>query len=94
MNNVLVPVDLRNRLTQPVGEAIGYYVSAVKLSLKYSRQEPFWDIARIVYQKIKRQLTDKNVFASQRLASLSPSLLDALVFAKLGKLDDNKAYSK
>jgi len=91
LNNVLVPVDLRNRLTQPVGEAIGYYVSAVKLSLKYTRQKPFWDMARIVDQKIKRQLTDKNVFASQRLASLSPSLLDALVFAKLGKLDDRMA---
>ena len=92
LQNILVPVDFRSRLTQPVGEAIGFYASAgVNFRLKYNPKKSFWDMARIIDRKIKQKLTDKNIFQSQKLNLLSPSLMDGLVFAKHGKLNDKMA---
>lgn len=92
LNNVLVPVDLRDRLTQSVGEAVGFYVSWVQLRLKYAPGESFWNMARVFHKKVKQQLTDKNIFASSHRANaLDPSLKDAIVFARYGKLDDEMA---
>ena len=92
LQNILVPVDFRSRLTQPVGEAVGFYASAgVNFRLKYNSKKSFWDTARIIDRKIKQQLTDKNIFQSQKLNLLSPSLMDGLIFVKHGKLDDKMA---
>ncbi|ESA33885.1 condensation domain-containing protein [Leptolyngbya sp. Heron Island J] len=92
-HNILVPVDFRNRLTKPVDEAVGFYVSAVKFKLKAAKERPFWEMARIIDKKTRQQLTDKNIFAAQKLSLLTPSFLDGMVFAKHGYLDDKMAVS-
>ncbi|MEL6319227.1 MAG: hypothetical protein AAFQ57_01060, partial [Cyanobacteria bacterium J06626_14] len=93
LQNMMVPVDFRSRLTQPVGEAIGFYASGVILKQKYNPKKSFWDMARIIDKKIKQRLTNKNIFQVQRLNLLSPSLMDGLVFAKQGKLNDKMALN-
>ena len=45
-------------------------------------------MVRIIDKKIKQRLTNKNIFQGQRLNLLFPSLMDGLVFAKQGKLND------
>ena len=91
---ILVPVDFRDRLTQPVGEAVGFYASAIKFKLKTSQRTSFWEMARIINKKIKQHLTNKNIFRSQQIMSLlSPSLLDGPVFAKHNKLNNKMAVS-
>ena len=89
--NVMVPVDFRNYLTQDIGEALGMYASAVKLQFKYDPDEPFWETVRYLDQKIKKQLTEKNVFAFQRSGALHPSLMDGIAFAMFGDLNDEMA---
>ncbi len=90
-NNVLVPVDFRDYLTQSTGEALGLYASAIRLRFQYKPDQPFWRLAQVLDEKINRQLTDKNVFASQRTNVLHPSLLDGVAFALFGELDDKMA---
>ena len=62
LQNIMVPVDFRSRLTQPVGEAFGFYASAVIFKQKYHSKKSFWDMARIIDKKIKQRLTNKNIF--------------------------------
>jgi len=88
LSNVIVSVDFRERLTRPVDEAFAFYASAVRPRLEYRAGKPFWSTAREFHDRIKGLLTDENIFASQRLSDVAPSLLDALVFAKYDKLDD------
>ncbi len=91
LNQIVVSVDFRDRLTRPVDEAFAFYASAVRPKLEYEQGASFWSVARAFHQQIKRLLTDENIFESQQLSGISPSLLDALVFAKHGKLDDKLA---
>jgi NRPS condensation-like uncharacterized protein len=87
----MVPVDFRNYLTQDIGEALGMYASAVKLQFKYDPDIPFWETVRSLDQKIKKQLTEKNIFASQRSGTLHPSLMDGIAHAMFGDLNDEMA---
>ena len=91
LHNILVPVDFRDRLTKPVGEAVGFYVSVVTFKFKANRKLPFWEMARTIDQKTRKQLTDKNIFDSYKISLVSPAFMDGLVFAKHGKLDDKMA---
>ncbi|MEO0685707.1 MAG: condensation domain-containing protein, partial [Cyanobacteria bacterium J06649_11] len=93
LQNIMVPVDFRSWLRKPVGEAIGFYASAVMFKQKYHPKKSFWDMARIIDKKIKQHLTNKNIFQGQKLNLLSPSLMDGLVFAKQGKLNDKMALN-
>lgn len=91
LDRVVISVDFRERLTRPVGEAFAFYASAVRPRLEYERGTPFWSAARAFHAQIRQLLTDENIFESQQLSAFSPSLLDALFFAKQGKLDDKLA---
>jgi NRPS condensation-like uncharacterized protein len=89
--NVMVPVDFRNYLTQEIGSALGLYASAVKLRFNYDPTKTFWDSARELDRNIKDQLTVENIFASQRTSALHPSVMDGVVYAMFGDLDDGMA---
>jgi hypothetical protein len=89
--NVLVPVDLRDYLRQRADEALGLYSSALRLRFVVPPDAPFWRATQLFDAEVKRRLTDKNVFASQRINALHPSLLDGLAFAMHGDLDDPMA---
>jgi NRPS condensation-like uncharacterized protein len=88
LNEVVVSVDYRDRLRQPVGDAFAFYASAVRPEVSYDPELPFWQTARDIHRQIRQLLTDETIFESQQLNDLSPTLLDALTFAKNGRLDD------
>jgi hypothetical protein len=46
MRKVEIPIDIRDRLTQPVGESYGNFISLVVLDLDCSPERNLWDIAR------------------------------------------------
>ncbi len=93
-HNIIVPVDFRDRLTKPVGEAIGFYVSVVMFKLKTTQEKPFWEMARTIDKRARQKLTNKNIFGSQKISLLSPSFVDGIIFAKHGKLDDKMAVGQ
>ncbi len=90
-HNILMPVDFRERLIKPVGEAVGFYVSVVMFKLKITPEKPFWEIARTIDNRARQKLTNKNIFDSQKISLVSPSLMDGIILAKHGKLDDKMA---
>ena len=91
LRKIVVSVDFRERLTRPVDGAFAFYASAVRPELDYDPGTPFWDAARAFHTRIRELLTDESIFESQRLSAFDPSLLDALPFAKYGKLEDRLA---
>ena len=92
LRTVLVPIDLRDRLTQDVGHAVGHYASAIKAVLPaLSPGASIWQTARDVRKTVREKLTDRQAFAAQRIDAVSPSLMDAIVFAKHGLCDDPMA---
>jgi NRPS condensation-like uncharacterized protein len=90
-SKVMVPVDLRAYLAQDVGQTLGLYASAIKLNVSFSESQPFWDKVNLLDHKIKKQLTEKNIFASQRSNQLHPSLTDGIAHAMFGELEDKLA---
>lgn len=92
LRTVLVPVDLRDRMTKDVSEAVGHYASAIKASLPaLSPDASIWQTARDVRRLVQENLTDRKVFATQQIDAVAPSLMDAMVFAKYGLCDDPMA---
>ena len=92
LHTVSMPVSIRDRLTNPVGEAVGLYFSSFKIQLEYVPGQSFWSNARRIHRETRRRLTEKNIFAvQQQLDSLHPSLVDSFFFSRYGLLDDGFA---
>ncbi len=90
-DNVLVPVDFRNYLARQTGEALGLYASALHVTFNCTTDPSYWGSVEEFDRLVKAELTDKNIFASQRLNAVDPSLLDGVAFALFGDLDDKMA---
>jgi len=92
LSNVSMPVDIRKRMSPPIGEAFGMYVSTVKADLSYAMETGFWPNVRRIHQRIKRRLTNSSVFLIPHKVNLvHPSLLDAVYFSKYGLLNSKIA---
>jgi hypothetical protein len=59
---VSTPVNLRGRLTRPVGESLGFYLTTVETLLDCSPNRPFWEAARVFKRKLARGSRDDRVF--------------------------------
>lgn len=77
-------VSTRDKLTVPVGEALGFYAASLTTRLEYDPRRTFWDSARIFHEKIKDSLAKTNIFRSLSAELLAPTLLDSLYFSKYG----------
>ena len=77
-------VSTRDKLTVPVGEALGFYASSLTAHLEYDPRRTFWDSARIIHEKIGDSLAKTNIFRSLSAELLAPTLLDSLYFSKYG----------
>ncbi len=77
-------VSTRDKLTVPVGEALGFYAASFSTRLEYDPSQTCWDNARQVHQLINASLATTNVFRSLSAELLAPPLLDALYFRKYG----------
>lgn len=82
-----VAADLRSRLRQPAGEVMGFYAGVATLSYEYDAKLGFWDNARKLHAKLQEGFTDETLFKEPLTWSLlSPAILDAINFKKLGSL--------
>jgi NRPS condensation-like uncharacterized protein len=92
-DNLMVPVDFRNYLTQNVDKALGLYASAVKLQFHFNPQKPLWATVRALDLQVKKKLTEKNIFASQRTNAFDPTLMDGIAHAMFGDFNDDMAQN-
>ena len=82
-----IAVSLRNRLRQPVGEAMGFYAAVVTLKHKVNRKIGFWENARWLHRRVRSLLNNKALFKDPLVwCYVEPTLLEAINFKKLGGL--------
>ncbi|NVM46480.1 MAG: hypothetical protein HWN79_16345 [Candidatus Lokiarchaeota archaeon] len=97
------PVNLRNRLNYPIGEAFGLYASGAVVKMKYKENQDFWVNANHYQSKLLHSLRDKNIYKIHKmvhigvpielLKELSPIFLEiasnqeAFGITNLGSLD-------
>lgn len=92
-----IAANLRDRLPNPPGEAMGYYASGLELKLKFDHEKSFWDNARKYHRRIKPSFTNKKVFGDlPGWLQMDSNIYEALSFKKLGALvtSDSPRYEK
>jgi len=92
-----IAADLRGRLPNRTGEALGYYASGFELKLKYNQRISFWDNARKYHKMIKPNFTNKKVFGDlPGWLQMDSNIYESLNFKKLGRLVpiDSPRYEK
>jgi NRPS condensation-like uncharacterized protein len=92
-----IAANLRDRLPNPPGEAMGYYALGVELKLKYNHKKSFWDNAREYHKKIKPNFTNKKVFGELlKWLQMDSNIYEAMNFKKLGGLvpTDSPRYDR
>lgn len=87
-DRVLVPVDLRRFLPNAVTDALGLYSSAVTIHRVSRLSMEFWKAVSCFDRKVKQAVTPKAAFASQKMSTLQPSLMDGICHALFGSFDD------
>lgn len=86
-SNIDIAANLRDCLTVPIGNVMGYYAGLVTLTCQYNRKKAFWNNARHFHRKIKARMTLKNLFHELLVwCDLDPTILEALNFKMLGGL--------
>jgi len=97
------PVNLRGRLSYPIGEAFGLYASGAVVKMKYKENYDFWSNAKKYQRKLRLSLQDKKVYKIHKivhtgvpikiLKELAPLFLEiashqeAFAITNLGSLD-------
>lgn len=71
-------VDMRKRLTPPIGDEMGLFVSVLWAVQRVRQDSPFWDLARSIREKLAARIAlgDPGIVAS--LGTLSLPLLERL----------------
>jgi len=91
---VHMPIDIRDRLKIPAGEAFGFYAQTLHFKLNVSQTTPFWKLARKFNQIIHSEIQkEKNIFNLFKVAEIDPDLLDSTYYQKYG-LFENKWSEK
>ena len=62
VRTVSSPVNLRERLSPPVGETSGLFLSIVETTVDCAPERDFWDIARAIKQNLIRDSRDEALF--------------------------------
>jgi NRPS condensation-like uncharacterized protein len=95
--NVMVPVNTRDRYNKPIGENFGLYVSGFSFKLSYNPKKSFWENAQAFDEGMKKNLDINNIFKFAALTEkIDPSIVDARNFSFFGKLvpSDYSRYEK
>ena len=86
-SDITIAGSLRERLTQPAGESMGFFVGAVSPKYKYQDKLGFWENVRRFNKKVQPLYTNKNLFKDPLVWSyLEPGILEALSFKMIGGL--------
>jgi hypothetical protein len=62
VRRVSSPISLRKRVTPPVGEAFGIFMSNVVTAVNCAPERDLWDIARDIKRELNRGSTDEKIF--------------------------------
>ena len=77
------PINLRDRLTDPVGESFGLYVNLVEFFVNCGPERDFWDVAREIKQTFIRYTHDRHMYNSLIEANV---VMDKLAFVMTPQL--------
>ncbi|NMC05652.1 MAG: hypothetical protein GYA24_10595 [Candidatus Lokiarchaeota archaeon] len=61
-NTIYTPVNLRDRLAVPVGDAIGLFATGSNVWMRYNGRKSFWDNARVYQKKLVKALRPSSLF--------------------------------
>ncbi len=61
-HRVSTHVNLRNRLSEPVGESLGHYMTSIETSADCGPRQNVWDVARQLHRKFDDGATDDKLF--------------------------------
>jgi len=87
--DITIAGSLRDRLAQPAGESMGFFVGAVSPKFKHSPKLGFWENVRQFNKKVQPLYTNKNFFKDPLVWSyLDPGILESLSFKIIGGLVD------
>lgn len=75
-------VNIRDKLTIPVGEAFGFYAASLTALLKYRPSLSFWETARRFHGKITDTMKKTDPFRMLSADTLHPTLIDSIYFSK------------
>jgi len=90
--DITIAGSLRDRLAQPAGESMGFFVGAVSPKFKYSPKLGFWEDVRKFNKKVQPLYTNKNLFKDPLVWSyLDPGILESLSFKMIGGLVDTSS---
>jgi hypothetical protein len=86
------PINLRNRLTEPVGEAFGLYINAIKFNVDCHPNRDFWEVSREIKAILKSKSDDKAIFSELTdgctlLDELVPVVTPGFIAKQLTKMD-------
>ncbi len=86
------PINLRNRLTEKVGEAFGLYINAIKFNVDCHPDRDFWDVSREIKATLKSKSDDKSVFSELTdgctlMDELVPAVTPGFIAKQLTKMD-------
>jgi len=85
--NIMLPVNLRKRYKNPVGEQFGHYAAGFQFKLSYNPKLDFWENVKNFNKKMKQNLDINKVFEFAALTGIiDQSIVDARSFSLLGKL--------
>jgi NRPS condensation-like uncharacterized protein len=89
INKILLPINIRNILTNIPEDAIGLYVSTINVDLKYHANIGYWDLARISHKIIQSGLEKQNILNILARAYYAPEkIADAAIFTKYNVIED------
>ncbi len=84
-SDITIAGSLRDRLAQPAGEAMGFFVGAVNPKCKYKEGLGLWENVRQFNKKVQPLYTNKNLFKDPLVWSyLDPGILESLSFKMIG----------
>jgi hypothetical protein len=84
--NIMVPVNTRDKYKKPVGENIGVYVSGFQFKLNYNPKKSFWENAQSFDKGVKNNLDINKVFKFAALTEIiDPAIVDARNFSFYGE---------
>jgi hypothetical protein len=97
LHKIATAMDIRKYLIEDPGEAFGFYAGGVILDFAYPPNRTFWDIARELHHRLKKDFKPEEVLSKVlTFGAMTPSLHDGLMFKRYGKLvqPDQRRYDK
>lgn len=84
--NILIPVNTRERYKKPVGDHFGLYAAGFQFKMTYNPKIDFWENVKLFTRKVREKLDINQVFKMVALMGLmDKSLTESQSFSFLGK---------